>query len=135
MVDFFVTSNPNDNIIRQNYLRRAKTVYYGLVIEYTLGAIFYGLSPLFIDSNETPLNTVYFFIPRDEYWGFHVTFLLDIFLIANAASVIFVDLLIITLILHPATKFKLLSEALLTRKDKGVTFMKKWIRDHQEAIR
>ncbi|XP_076284595.1 uncharacterized protein LOC143211056 [Lasioglossum baleicum] len=134
MEEFFRPSDPRDRIIRQKYLNRTKVAHYSLIGTFAIGGLLFIFSPLVAESNVTPVNTAYFAIPREEFWGFCVTYALNILHIVNAASVLFLDLLIICLIWHAACKFVLLGEAFGNINQKRRVEMKKWIREHQDAI-
>ena len=132
MERFFEASVPEQRIIRLDYLDRIRVVYYMLISVFGVGALLFIFLPVFTESQVTPVNTVYFMIPRNEYWGRCVTYGLNVLHILNAASVVFLDLLIITIIWHAACKFRLVGRAVESIDGKK---LEAWIREHQDAIR
>ncbi|XP_076683495.1 uncharacterized protein LOC143376735 [Andrena cerasifolii] len=131
MEQFFETIDPEERIIRLGYLDRTRAVYYMLISVFVVGALLFVFLPLFAESQVTPVNTVYFMIPRDEYWGRCVTYGLNVLHILNAALVVFLDLLIITIIWHAACKFRVVGRAVESINGKR---LEAWIREHQDAI-
>lgn len=134
MERFFDTSNPTERIVRLKYLNRTKWVYYVLITIFIVGGLLFALIPLFASTHATPVNTAYeyFTLSRETYWGLRIIYALNVFHLVNAASVIFLDLLIISIIWHAACKFRRLGAKLrIVDKEK----MNAWIEEHQDAIK
>ncbi|XP_017799433.1 PREDICTED: uncharacterized protein LOC108580234 [Habropoda laboriosa] len=124
MEHFFEMSNPS-------YSSQLRSVYYILPTTFVIGGLLFAFVPLFSENHLTPMNTVYHLIPREKYWGICLSYALNVGHILNAASVMFLDLLVITIIWHATCKFSILGSKLKTTNEKK---LKMWIREHQNAI-
>ncbi|CAK9818716.1 hypothetical protein ANTQUA_LOCUS9914, partial [Anthophora quadrimaculata] len=125
MEDFFEVSEPK-------YLSHLRSVYCILTITYGIGGLLFAFVPLFAENHVIPMNTIYYMIPREKYWGVGITYAMNIVHIVNAASVVFLDLLVITIIWHATCKFSILGYMVKSLTEEE---LKMWIREHQNAIR
>ncbi|OAD53564.1 Odorant receptor Or2 [Eufriesea mexicana] len=113
-------------------LNQLKPVYCILTVTFVIGSLNFVLTPLLVEKYSTPLNTVYFNIPTDKYRGRRMISVFNIFHVVTAASVMFLDLLVISIIWHAAYEFALLGSKLKNLNEKQA---KMWITQHQDLIR
>ncbi|XP_017762639.1 PREDICTED: uncharacterized protein LOC108552540 [Eufriesea mexicana] len=112
-------------------LNQLKPVYCILTVTFVIGSLNFVLTPLLVEKYSTPLNTVYFNIPTDKYRGRRMISVFNIFHVVTAASVMFLDLLVISIIWHAAYEFALLGSKLKNLNEKQA---KMWITQHQDLI-
>ncbi|CAK9827677.1 hypothetical protein ANTRET_LOCUS5348 [Anthophora retusa] len=124
MENFFEVSKPK-------YLSHLRSMYYILTITYGIGGLLFAFVPIFAENHVIPMNTVYYMIPREKYWGICVTYAMNVVHIVNAASVVFLDLLVITIIWHATCKFSILGNMVNSLSEEE---LRMWIREHQNVI-
>ncbi|XP_046142375.1 uncharacterized protein LOC114873049 [Osmia bicornis bicornis] len=123
MEEFFSTSTVN--------LKRAEIICYILTITFFTGGMLFAVMPLFTKKHTTPIDTVYFMLPRDKQWGQSFIYALNIMQIINAGSSLFLDMLMIWIMWHVACKFNLLAREFTIFEEKKLKF---WIKRHQDAL-
>ncbi|CAL7939835.1 unnamed protein product [Xylocopa violacea] len=108
--------------------------YYTVVGTFVVGSFLFTFTPLFSESQPTPLNTIFLFIPKENYWGRRIAYALEIVIVVIAGLVLFHDLMIVSIILHAGSKFGLLGAKLEKFRVPTEKKMRTWTREHQSVI-
>ncbi|XP_034179484.1 odorant receptor Or2-like [Osmia lignaria lignaria] len=124
MEEFFSTTSAVN-------LKRAEIICYILTIIFFTGSVLFALVPLVTKKQMTPLDTVYFTLPRDKQWGRSFIYALNMMQIINAGSSLFLDMLTIWIMWHVACKFNLLAMEFMIFEEKKLKF---WIKRHQDVL-